>query len=65
MKELIIGSILLIVIIFILAGIDFSLNPFHLRFTNPWLALGVTFIIIGILFIYHQGHINGVNSINQ
>ncbi len=59
MKELIIGSIIMITLLFVIAGIQFRLSPFHLSFTHPYLALGMTFIFIGVFFIYYQGHING------
>lgn len=58
MKQIIIQVLALICLVFSISGIDFNTRPFFIRFTNPFLALGFILIVIGVFFIYWQGHIN-------
>lgn len=58
MKELYFGGAILIILLFVIAGIDFRLYPFKLRFANPYLGIGFALIIMGVFFIYYQGHLN-------
>lgn len=60
MKEIIIGAICIIVLLFALAGVDFQLRPFKLQFTHPYMALGFLLMIIGGWLIYHEGTLNSL-----
>lgn len=59
MREIILTGIALLIITALMAGIDISTKPFHVKFSNPYSALGFILIIAGAFFIYHQGVING------
>lgn len=63
MKNIIFNIIGILLLIVALAGIDFKLKPFSLRFSNPYIALGAVFIFAGIFFIYYQGSENGRKEI--